>query len=521
MRTQWIVLTLILVGCGQSNMDTSSSNHLPQDPYHYSQSAYGPQPFDFLTVSAQYRFWDFPHTTLTPLDQQLLQANIAVQQRKNDASRRLQHIPVAKLTDQQYAFYARSYGSHVARHGQLDRLVTIAPQLEVHFLRDITWPLLGHAPLEQSDPSWQALNNILLSNTPDELPTWKQSHPEHPLSTSILSQPQWPKLERVYIWQPNKETQQQRDFKDVFFNAYFHDQKPSWPIEVLSEPFSERLTANDWVVGLIDQPSLDLLHHRYPKAHFLSMDANAVVGPNTLVPNNTLATPESTMKHAKASGFEHALLITYYDTYSTHELTEIQNEWRRLGGNIIDTVLLEPGKEQYLLSKALKLSDSAERTRQISKIVKQPLKKQHYRRHDFDVVFLFTPANKTLSVNPLLTFLYTKTPRYTLSTLTKTSKHKEDKKYLIAHHTRKYNNLNEDLTHEILTRNRQPSLSEAQSQAVRAYQIIDHLDILRWAPEYHVSALGEHWRLDHDKHLVFTEHFWYTHSQPNSPLERA
>ena len=63
---------------------------------------------------------------MTPLDQQLLQANIAVQQRKNDASRRLQHIPVAKLTDQQYAFYARSYGSYVARHGQLDRLVAIA-----------------------------------------------------------------------------------------------------------------------------------------------------------------------------------------------------------------------------------------------------------------------------------------------------------------------------------------------------------------------------------------------------------
>ena len=521
MRTQWIVLTLILAGCGQTNTQPPSSTNLPQDPYHYSQSAYGPQPFDFLTASAHYRFWDFPHNTLTPIDQQLLQANIAVQQRKSNASNLLHNIPVAKLTPQQHTFYARTYGSYVARHAQLDHLVAIAPELEPRFLQDIAWPILGHTPLDQSEPSWQTLNHILFSNTPDELPHWKQSHPKHPLNASILSEPQWPKLKRVFIWQPAKETQQQKDFKEVFFNAYFYDHKPTWPIEVLSEPFPERLTANDWVIGLIDQPSLDFLHQKYPKAHFLSMDSNTAAGPNTLIANNTLATPKSTMAHAKASGFEKALLITYYDTYSDHELTDIQNEWRRLGGNIIETVLLEPGKEQYLLSKALKLSDSAERTRQISKIVKKPLKRQHYRRHDFDIVFLFTPANKTLSINPLLTFLYTKTPRYTLSGLTKTTKNQEDSKYLIAHQTRQYNNLNEDLTNEVITRHHEQSLTKAQSQAIRAYQIIDHLDTLRWAPEYQISALGEHWRLDHDKNLVFTEHFWYTHNQPKTPLERA
>ncbi|MGC6404234.1 MAG: penicillin-binding protein activator [Candidatus Comchoanobacterales bacterium] len=493
---RWIVLSLIfLTGCQTKSDIWFEPDQRSAELNAIEMSETDDHLDDLLSLSTSYRHkYKLPQSLPKHL-QTLQQAIVATQSHQIKAAKLLQQVEPSSLSPKQQNLYYKNLAKLAMHRGSLDTIISTSPHLSELDLSQKSWSLLGHQTFNSDDEGWQSLNHALLTNNPDELITWHNEHPKHPLHNDVKANPLWPKVSNIHIWHTHPNTQEDEILTESFFTTALNQPHNSLSLsEFIDENNISTFTEHDWIAGNISESKLKELQQKNNKPYFLTTQPLSKNLPHTIsIAHSPYLMAQRAMHHARSSGFNHALFLSYSGNIDASQWSQLQKNWQSMGGSTIEQLIITPRQEQQQLKAVFGIHDSAKRIASLQKQIGHELKSKRYVRSDIDVIFLIMDPKQTSVINPLLHYLYVDIPTYTTALMPEKT-HTGDYKNLIFNKAPK----------TVSTKTQYTQMGSSISN------IIHRLNLLRYAHHLTIIDNDQKLKLSPDAKLVFSDQIWYT-----------
>ncbi len=165
----------------------------------------------------------------------------------------------------------------------------------------------------------------------------------------------------------------------------------------------------DFVVGPLSKTDVTRVATMiHPVPTLLLNDAQIKLSANAfqfgLSPSNEA---KQVAARAHKNGYSRALVITPDDVWGDEVALAFENQWRALGGHVVDTLHY---RESDVLSQSLQdflqVSKSVARGKQLKQLLGFHVEATPNRRQDFDMIFLLAYPTKARQIMPLLKYYY-------------------------------------------------------------------------------------------------------------------